>query len=71
MPWYVVGVILVTISFLPLFIVIHSDDEFQFIYYVGFGIIFSIGWAAVQISHMSLVPSLTLNRRRRVLLSII
>jgi Na+/melibiose symporter-like transporter len=50
---------------MPLFVVIKSTYEIEFAFYVGFGIIFSIGWAAIQISHMSLVPSLTLNRKRR------
>jgi Na+/melibiose symporter-like transporter len=51
---------------MPLFVVIKSTYEIEFAFYVGFGIIFSIGWAAIQISHMSLVPSLTLDRKRRV-----
>lgn len=61
-PWYFAGTLLVTISFMPLFVVMKSTYEGEFIYYVGFGIIFSIGWAFVQISHMSLVPSLTPDR---------
>lgn len=31
----------------------------QLIYYAAFVIIFQFGWAAVQISHLSLVPELT------------
>lgn len=53
------------ISILPLFIVIKSTYAVEFTYYVGLGVIYSIGWAAVQISHMSLVPSFTEDRQRR------
>lgn len=39
----------------------------QTAYYVVFMCIVNIGWAAVQIGHMSLVPSLTYSLKRRVL----
>lgn len=31
----------------------------QLVYYAAFVVIFQFGWAAVQISHLSLVPELT------------
>jgi Na+/melibiose symporter-like transporter len=34
-------------------------------YYIFFPSMFNVGWAAVQVAHMSLVPSLTLSRRTR------
>jgi Na+/melibiose symporter-like transporter len=34
-------------------------------YYIFFPSILNIGWAAVQVAHMSLVPSLTLSRKKR------
>jgi hypothetical protein len=49
----------VAVSILPLFVVIKSTYAVEFAYYVGLGVVYSIGWAAVQISHMSLVPSFT------------
>jgi Na+/melibiose symporter-like transporter len=41
--------------------------EAQTAYYVVFMCIVNIGWAAVQIGHMSLVPSLTYSLKRRVI----
>lgn len=40
-------------------------------YYVTFMCIVNIGWAAVQIGHMSLVPSLTYSIKRRVSLGLV
>ncbi|XP_025077970.1 LOW QUALITY PROTEIN: major facilitator superfamily domain-containing protein 12-like [Pomacea canaliculata] len=37
----------------------ETPDYVQFIYYGAFVIIFQIGWASVQISHLSLIPELT------------
>lgn len=34
-------------------------------YYILFPSLFNIGWAAVQVSNMSLVPSLTCSRKKR------
>ena len=34
-------------------------------YYVFFPSLSNVGWAATQVSHMSLVPSLTLSRKQR------
>lgn len=38
-------------------------------YYCFFPAAFNLGWASVQVAHMSLVPSLTLSRKRRDLLN--
>jgi len=65
-PWYIFGMVLLTCSFLPLFHDLDADEDTRFYYYVTLGITFSIGWASMQVSHMSLVPSLTHNRQRRV-----
>ncbi len=43
----------------------------QFIYYSPFVVIFQIGWAATQISHLSLIPELTTNNGERVELNAI
>jgi len=34
-------------------------------YYIFFPSLFNVGWASVQVAHMSLVPSLTLSRKQR------
>ena len=66
-PWYIVGLILVVICFVPLFSGFKSDSTaIQYTFYTVFPGLFNIGWAALQISHMSLVPSLTCSRKRRV-----
>ena len=36
-----------------------TPDYALFIYYAAFVVIFQIGWASVQISHLSLIPELT------------
>ncbi|EGR32150.1 major facilitator superfamily protein, putative [Ichthyophthirius multifiliis] len=74
MPWYIAGFILVFISFFPIFHrfipgeiypQMNQNETFMKFYYIFFPSIFNIGWAAVQISHMSLVPSLTTSRKKR------
>ncbi|KAL4509928.1 hypothetical protein ABPG72_010121 [Tetrahymena utriculariae] len=74
MPWYVLGTILVLIGFLPVFhcfipgkiwLSLDDNNSLKAFYYIFFPSLFNVGWAAVQISHMSLVPSLTVSRKRR------
>ncbi len=59
----IAGTVCVVLSFPFLFMQClgcsHSDMWAQFIYYSPFVVIFQIGWAATQISHLSLVPELT------------
>lgn len=61
--WHLFGTICVLISFPFLFnkcITCESSHETaQVVYYSAFIIIFQIGWASVQISHLSLIPDLT------------
>jgi len=66
-PWYIGGLILIIICFVPLFSGFKSDSRvIEYTFYIIFPGLFNIGWAALQISHMSLVPSLTCSRKRRV-----
>lgn len=65
-PWYIAGTILVTVSFSLIFVNVLSkdvDDSITTTYYYCFPILFNIGWAAVQVAHMSLLPSLSLNKK--------
>ena len=71
-PWYIFGTILVTICFLFLFQECllcewfgSNDSGLMMFYYIFFPSVFNVGWAAVQVAHMSLVPSLTLSRKQR------
>lgn len=43
----------------------------QLIYYSAFVVIFQIGWAAVQVSHLSLIPELTPDGHERTHLTAI
>jgi len=72
--WHLIGTVLVAVSFTFIFQTPYSipeldsfenstmnDVELQyakFIYYIPFISIFQIGWATVQISHLSLIPCL-------------
>lgn len=71
-PWYVFGVITILICFLPIFRPFrHENTSYEYLYYSIFPAMFNVGWACLQISHMSLVPSLTCSRKRRVFSTII
>lgn len=73
-PWYIAGTIMVAVCFIfifqPCFFCSKSASEedqkvTKIIYYVMFPSLFNVGWAFVQIAHMSLVPSLTVSKCRR------
>lgn len=65
-PWYIFGFVLVTICFVFIFRENNSTDKgARIAYYVFFPSAFNVGWASVQVAHMSLVPSLTLSRKTR------
>jgi Na+/melibiose symporter-like transporter len=66
MPWYIAGFVLASISILPLFVNLQAEEGYQYLYYLTFSFTYNISWAAIQVSHMSLVPSLTPSRERRV-----
>ena len=61
--WHLVGVISVALSFPFVFNLClgceNSKPWSKFIYYAPFIAIFQFGWAASQISHLSLIPELT------------
>lgn len=82
--WNFAGVLLVTLSYTFVFAVCapclatghpvfyHEDSSFQTQKTIALAIacaIFNLGWAAVQVSHMSLVPELTTQDGKRVLLN--
>ena len=50
---------------------VHANDWAQFIYYAPFVVIFQFGWAATQISHLSLIPEISGDEGERVELNAI
>ncbi|XP_033328788.2 major facilitator superfamily domain-containing protein 12 isoform X2 [Megalopta genalis] len=61
--WHLIGTLCILLAFPFVFspcIGCETSDKWaQLIYYAAFVVIFQFGWAAVQISHLSLVPELT------------
>ncbi|EFN71460.1 Uncharacterized MFS-type transporter C19orf28 [Camponotus floridanus] len=58
--WHVFGSIMVTLSFPVIFgDFAHSSSTMSMFLYITSITIFQTGWAAVQISHLSMIPSLT------------
>ncbi|XP_024878415.1 major facilitator superfamily domain-containing protein 12-like [Temnothorax curvispinosus] len=61
--WHLLGTICVLLGFPFIFsqcIGCESSHQYaQLVYYAAFVVIFQFGWAAVQISHLALVPELT------------
>ena len=79
-PWYVFGVIFVIPCFAGIFAYPEfvnqfepdgsvKNESFRNIWYITLPALFNVGWAAVQISHMAIVNSLSLSNRRRDRLS--
>jgi len=71
-PWYFGGTVLVTVSFALIFYCIlppNSTENAKVLYYSFFAALFNIGWAAVQVSHMALLPSITLDTRKKDLMT--
>ena len=73
--WHLIGVISVLISFPFMFNLCitceNSPQWYRFWYYAPFVVIFQFGWAATQISHLSLIPQLTTCKNERVSLNAI
>lgn len=71
--WHLVGVLMNTIS-VPLvynhcFGCDNAPEWSQFIYYAVLVIIFQAGWAATQVSHVSLITDLTNDTNERIALN--
>ncbi|XP_068993663.1 major facilitator superfamily domain-containing protein 12 [Neodiprion pinetum] len=73
--WHLLGTVGVVFSFPFIFspcIKCEGSHQWaQLVYYAGFVIIFQFGWAAVQISHLSLIPDLTPSEHERTELTAI
>ena len=70
-PWYVGGTILVVICFSlifqPCFICNkdHTYSTMELMYYLVLPSLFNIGWASVQVAHMSLLPQISANKKNK------
>lgn len=73
--WHLAGVVMVVFSFGFMFNLCpdceNSPEWARFIYYAPFVMIFQIGWASTQISHLSLIPQLSQCENERVVLNAI
>ncbi|KAL5760592.1 hypothetical protein ACOSP7_019106 [Xanthoceras sorbifolium] len=74
--WHGAGSVLVAVSFssvfggcMPCSILATSSVTVETISYCVFAAIFNVGWAATQVSHMSMVNCITLNSTSRVVLT--
>ncbi|XP_047175566.1 major facilitator superfamily domain-containing protein 12-like isoform X1 [Vigna umbellata] len=74
--WHGAGSVLVAVSFssvfgvcLPCKIFSSYSSTFETVSYSIFAAIFNLGWAATQVSHMSMVTCITLNSTSRVALA--
>ncbi|KAG4947698.1 hypothetical protein JHK87_043705 [Glycine soja] len=74
--WHGAGSLLVAISFssvfggcLPCKLFSSNSCTFETVSYSVFAAIFNLGWAATQVSHMSMVSCITLNSTSRVALA--
>jgi Na+/melibiose symporter-like transporter len=68
--WYYFGSILVAPAFLCIFggFSFFATEHGENAWYITFPAIFNVGWAAVQISHLSIVNQLSYSQRMRDLL---
>lgn len=73
--WHLIGVISVLVSFPFMFNLCiaceNAPQWYLFYYYAPFVVIFQFGWAATQISHLSLIPQLSTCKNERVALNAI
>lgn len=71
--WHLIGSICTLLAFPFIFgtcVGCETSDKWaQLVYYASFVVIFQFGWAAVQISHLSLIPELTPNDHERTQLT--
>jgi Na+/melibiose symporter-like transporter len=67
--WYIAGTGTVAVCFLGIFTVDLVHGEGQTAYYAAAASLFNVGWAAVQVSHMALLPELTSNAEEQVTLN--
>ena len=45
---------------------VNAPYNYQVLYYSSFAIVFEFGWAAIQVSQLSLIPELTTDKNVKV-----
>lgn len=70
-PWYLGGTVGVILCFSLIFQRCRfcsnssNPEVYEMIYYITLPSLFNIAWAAVQVSHMALLPSISINKKSR------
>jgi len=71
-PWYIIGTIFNVVGYTMIWEKCffcgegaEKSDRLEFIYYLIFPPIMQMGWAAVQVAHMALLPCITLNDKNK------
>lgn len=70
-PWYVGGTVGVILCFSLIFQkcevcqLTPKPEVAEMIYYITLPSLFNIAWASVQVAHMALLPSISINRKNR------
>lgn len=68
--WHLIGAIMVGVSlFFFWHECIYCNEQpmpYQLLYFSSFIIVFQMGWATVQVSHLALIPELTSDENERV-----
>jgi len=70
-PWYLGGTIGVMICFSLIFQKCticqntSNPEMWEMVYYITLPSMFNVAWASVQVAHMSLLPSISINRKNR------
>ena len=61
--WHLIGTFCVLFSFAfifsPCIYCVEAPENVHIAYYAGFIVVFQFGWAAVQVSHLAMIPELT------------
>jgi Na+/melibiose symporter-like transporter len=70
-PWYIGGTLGVIICFSLIFQKCElckessSPEFYEMLYYITLPSLFNVAWASVQVSHMALLPSISINKKNR------
>ena len=72
--WHLIGSLCVTLAFPLLFTRLLGDEasaSLKLAYYIGVAAVFQFGWGCGQISHLALIPEITISESEKVELNAI
>ena len=72
--WHLIGSLCVTLAFPLLFTRLLGDEasaSLKLAYYIGVAAVFQFGWGCGQISHLALIPEMTISESEKVELNAI